>query len=325
MEKILVVAHKDYPGGVRERREIEALIDAGYRVDIICLHQPGQAFFESLGSLNIYRIPLTHKRSGKARFILEYVIFLISSFILISLFQLRRQYKLVQVHNIPDFLIFGAIFPKIFGAKLILDIRDPMPETFQYKFNLSANSFWIALLRFVENISVKFSDHVLTVHEPLREIHIRRGCPPKKISAIMNLPDEKIFSLEDDFHWPNSTPPDFILIYTGTIGQRHGLQTALRAIPDLIKTIPGIHLRIIGEGEYQQQLIALSKTLGICSHVSFEPPISLDKVPNELKKSDVGIALQEGLFGDIAFPTKVGEYMAMNIPSIVSKTGITEK
>jgi glycosyltransferase involved in cell wall biosynthesis len=323
--RIVAIAHKQYPGGVRERREIEALLDAGYEIDVICLRQPGQLFYESSGKLRVYRIPLSHRRTGKIRFMLEYSIFFILSLILLSLFQLRRHYRIVQVHNIPDFLVFGAIVPKILGARILLDIRDPMPETFQYKFGLSEGSFWITLMQWIEKVAVKFSDHVLAVHEPLREIHIRRGCPPERISAIMNLPDENIFVMVSDFHWPNSTPPNFNLIYTGTIGKRHGIQTALKGLPILIKAIPGINLRIIGEGEYLEELKRLARNLGVYSHVSFELPIPLDRIPHELQRSDVGIALQEGLFGELAFPTKVGEYMAMNIPAIVSKTSITQK
>ena len=99
MTWVAVIAHKDFPGGVRERREIEALIDAGYDVDLICLRQPAQFLTESLDHLHIYRIPLTHKRSGRIRFMLEYGTFLIFSFLLITLLQLRHRYKLVQVHN----------------------------------------------------------------------------------------------------------------------------------------------------------------------------------------------------------------------------------
>jgi glycosyltransferase involved in cell wall biosynthesis len=325
MTWVAVIAHKDFPGGVRERREIEALIDAGYDVDLICLRQPAQFLTESLDHLHIYRIPLTHKRSGRIRFMLEYGTFLIFSFLLITLLQLRHRYKLVQVHNIPDFLVFGAAVPKLFGAHILLDIRDPMPETFQYKFGLSEGSFWITLMQWIEKVSVKFSDHVLAVHEPLREIHIRRGCPPERISAIMNLPDENIFEPVSDFRWPNTTPPNFSLIYAGTIGKRHGIQTALKGLPILVKDIPGINLRIIGEGEYLEELERLAIKIGVHSYVSFESPIPLDKIPHELQRSDVGIALQEGLFGELAFPTKVGEYMAMNIPAIVSKTSITQK
>lgn len=322
-KRIAVIAHNYYPGGVRERREIDALVDSGYTVDLICLRGSGEPQRETKDNLQIYRVPIGHKRSGKIRFILEYLVFFIFSFLIITFLQIKHKYSLVQVHNIPDFLVFSALLPKLQGARILLDIRDPMPETFQYKFDLDENHKWISLMRWIEKISVRFSDHVLTVHDPLRSIHIKRGCPADKISVVRNLPDEKIFKKYNPSNWPRSTPPNFVLVYTGTIGKRHGIQTALYSLPSLREKIPGIKMRIIGEGEYRAELEQLAKSLGLISIVSFEHQIPNSKIPSVLLQSDVGICLQEGLFGEIAFPTKVPEYFSMGLPAIVSKTMIT--
>lgn len=323
MDRIAVLAHKDYPGGVRERREVEALIGAGYEVDVICLRQPGQPYREFQDNLRIYRMPLGHKRTGKIQYLFEYSAFFLLAFLTLSLLQLRRHYTLVQVHNIPDFLVFTALLPRFQGARVLLDIRDPMPETFRFKYGLSKESRWVALLRWIERISINYSDYVLSVHEPLKQIHVQRGCPADRISAIMNLPDERIFQPGVRSAWPHSVPPNFVIIYTGTLGKRHGIQTALRGLPLLIKDIPGLHLRMIGDGEYLAELKQLAKSSEIYSYVSFEPVMPLDEIPAQLQQADVGICLQEGLFGELAFPTKVAEYMAMGLPAIVSETSIT--
>lgn len=322
-QRIAVIAHNYYPGGVREQREIDALVDAGYVIDLICLRDSGQNMKEIRVNLQIYRVPIFHKRSGIVRYILEYLLFFIASFLIISLLQIKHNHSLVQVHNIPDFLVFAAFLPKLRGARVLLDIRDPMPETFQYKFNLPEEHKLIALMRFIERISIKFSDHILTVHEPLRKIHIQRGCPEDKISVIRNLPDERIFKSVYYADWPRSKSPELTLVYTGTIGKRHGLQTAIRGLKLLVDEIPNIKLRIIGDGEYISDLNQLVKMLNLTPYVAFEPPVPNTEIPSVLTQSDIGICLQEGLFGEIAFPTKVPEYFAMATPAIVSKTSIT--
>lgn len=324
MIRIAVIAHKDYSGAVRERREVAALIDAGYEVDLLCLKQEGEPYREYRGNLRVYRIPIRHKRTGKMRYFVEYLAFFLASSLILSYLELRRGYRLVQVHNIPDFLVFAAWLPKLRGARILLDIRDPMPETFQFKYGLSANSRAIGMMKWIERVSIRFSDHVLTVHEPLREVHIRRGCPPDRITSIMNLPDEKLFESEPELDWPRSKPPRFVIIYTGTLGERHGVQTALRSLPKLKEDIPGLHLRVIGDGEYLEELTTLADSLGLDGCVSFEGVLPLDAIPEQLKWVDAGIALQEGLFGEIAFPTKAAEYMAMGLPAIVSKTSLTQ-
>jgi len=322
-KRFLVIAHNYYPNAVRERREIKALTQEGHETDLVCLQEPDQLRQENLDNLHIYRLPIGHKRSGLIRFIIEYIAFFLASLVFITYLQIRHRYSLVQVHNIPDFLVFTAWLPKIQGARILLDIRDPMPETYQYKFNLPEDHLLISFMRLIERVSIKFSDHVLTVHEPLRQIHIRRGCPPGKISVVMNLPDEEDFNQVSDSSWPRSEFSQFVLVYPGTLGERHGVHTALYGMVKLKQDIPGIKIQIIGDGEYLPELKRLSKTLGIDSIVSFVPPIPTGKISEILLQSDIGICLQEGLFGDIAFPTKVPEYFAMGLPAIVSKTLIT--
>jgi glycosyltransferase involved in cell wall biosynthesis len=323
MDRIVVIAHKSYPDEVvRERREVEALLAAGYSVDLICLHQAGRPYRESWGNLRIYRMPISHKRTGRIRYVLEYLGFFVCAFLTLSLLQVFRHYRLVQVHNIPDFLVFAAALPKLYGARILLDIRDPMPETFQSRYGFSKDDRWLTLLYWIERISVRFADHVLTVHEPLKKVHIERGCPPDRISVIMNLPDDRFHSAAD-LAWPRSLPPSLTIIYTGTLEARNGVQTALRGLALLLRDIPGLRLRVVGNGEYVHYLNQLANSLGIGFAVSIETAVPLEQVPSLLGQSDVGISLQEGVFGELAFPMKVPEYMVMGLPAIVSATSVT--
>jgi hypothetical protein len=42
----------------------------------------------------------------------------------------RRRYRLVQVHSLPDVLVFAAAVPRLLGARLLLDLQECMPEFF---------------------------------------------------------------------------------------------------------------------------------------------------------------------------------------------------
>ena len=44
---------------------------------------------------------------------------------MLALRSLTRRYDLVHVHNMPDILVFAALVPKVFGAKVVLDLHDP--------------------------------------------------------------------------------------------------------------------------------------------------------------------------------------------------------
>ena len=42
----------------------------------------------------------------------------------------------------PDVLVFSALVPKAFGAKVILDLHDPMPELMQTIFRYARRELW---------------------------------------------------------------------------------------------------------------------------------------------------------------------------------------
>lgn len=321
--KIAVVMHNYFPDAVRERREIDALLQKGFEVHVFCLKKRDQLKKENIDNLSIRRFSIFHKRASKFRYITEYFLFTFIVFFVLPFKHLKYRYNLFQTHNIPDFLVITALLPRLIKkSKILLDIRDPMPETFQFRFNLSAKNFWIKCMLVIEKISVRLSNHVLTVHEQLKKVHIERGCPEDKITSIMNLPDKKIFNKRNEIY--NNKKDKFIVVYTGTIGKRHGLETAILGFAHLVKKIPNLEVRILGDGEYLDELKKLVKTNQLDAFVTFSSGfVSIEEISRELIHADVGICLQEGLFGDIAFPTKVGEYLCVGLPTIVTRTKIT--
>ena len=47
---------------------------------------------------------------------------------------IRERYDLIHVHSVPDFEVFAALFPKLTGSKVILDIHDIVPEFYAASF-----------------------------------------------------------------------------------------------------------------------------------------------------------------------------------------------
>ena len=106
---------------------------------------------------------------------------------------LTRRYDLVHVHNMPDVLVFSAIVPKLLGAKIILDLHDPMPELMQTIFQLPEDSLSVGILKRLEKWSIRFADLVLTVNLACKKIYSSRSCQPDKIKVVINSPDDEIF------------------------------------------------------------------------------------------------------------------------------------
>jgi hypothetical protein len=94
----------------------------------------------------------------------------------------RRHYRVVQVHNLPDFLVFAAVIPKLRGALLLLDLHDLMPEFYAARFHQDLARWPVRLVRWQEWLSCAFADHVITVKEFWRHTLIVRGVPAKSPS-----------------------------------------------------------------------------------------------------------------------------------------------
>ncbi len=318
-----MIVQQDYLIDPRVRREAEALAEAGFSVDVISLCSKEQPSDQVVNSVHIYGVRLDRKYGTIGRYLFEYFVFLVCASVLAMRLHLRRRYDIVQVANLPDTLVFAALLPKVTRACVLFDAHESMPESFRMRFGWSEHDRRYKIVLTVQQVCMSLADHVITIHEPMRQLFIRRGIAANKISVVMNWPDEKRFKAARE----NEIEPrrGFTLIYTGTIARRYGLQTVLRALPFLISRIPGTRLRIIGRGDYVPVLRNLAGDLGISGHVSFESWIPLAEIASVYRSADVGISPQEDpVFGDIYFSTKVAEFLATGLPAIVARTPVMQ-
>jgi glycosyltransferase involved in cell wall biosynthesis len=318
-----MVVHAYYPiGETRVEREARALIDRGYEVDVICLRDSGEPRLTTVDGVQVHRLPVWRDKSrGLLAQLLEYLAFFVLAFICLSRLHLRRRYDVVQVHNLPDFLVFVALVPKLTGARVILDLHDLMPEFYAELFRRSLDSLPVRLIRWQERLSCRFADHVITVTKLWRQTLIERRQPADKVTVVMNVADDRIFHRDVTIDAARDDGR-FRLIYHGVMGQRHGLDLALRAISLVRRTAPDIHLTLHGGGEYRGTLVSLTKELDLQDHVQFSTHfVSTADLAKWLKRMDLGIVpYRNGLFTGGILPTKLMEYAALGIPAIAART-----
>jgi glycosyltransferase involved in cell wall biosynthesis len=319
-----MVVHKYYPvGETRVEREALALIDHGHEVDVICLRADDEPPIDNVDGVSIYRLPLKrHGRGGRAGQLLEYLAFFILVFGKLLALHRRRRYGVVQVHNLPDFLIFAALGPKLAGAKLILDLHDLMPEFYASLTGSDMTSWPVRLVVWQEKFSCRFADHVITVTDIWKETLIKRGVPAHKVSVVMNLADARIFHHSPAAELRTKSEDCFNLIYHGTFTHRYGVDLILRAIDKVRRQIPGIHLTLLGGGELRDGLEELLSELNLHDHVylsqDFIPAV---KLPKMIRESDIGIVPNRSdIFTDGLLPTKLMEYVALGTPVIAART-----
>ena len=317
-----MIVHAYYPvGETRVQREALALVAAGYEVDILCLRDVGEAAVDNEEGINIYRLPMKrYKGYGLAVQLLEYLaFFMLAFFKLFSLYPQKR-YGTVQVHNLPDFLIFCAIYPKLRGAKLILDLHDLMPEFFAAKSEGDMNSLPVRIVTWQEQLSCRFADHVITVTDVWKETLIQRGVSAHKVSVVMNVADGRIF--QRNATTASANGDHFNLIYHGTFTHRYGVDLIVQAVDKMHDQLPNIRAILVGDGEYREDLLQMTKELGLERHVDLSRQfIPAAELPPIIEQAHVGIVPnRSNIFTDGLLPTKLMEYVALGTPVIAART-----
>jgi glycosyltransferase involved in cell wall biosynthesis len=322
-----MVVHNYYPQREpRVEREAQALIAHGYEVDVICLREAGDPAVAVVDGVNVYRLPVRrHKGSGTAVQLMEYLTFFTMASGKLASLHRRRRYSVVQVHNLPDFLVFAAWLPKLSRARLILDIHDLMPEFYASRFNSSMSSWPVRLVRLQEYLACRFADHVISVTDLWRSALIGRGLPAEKVSVVMNVANDSIFR-QPAAERGSGEPGSFRLFYHGTITRRYGIDVAIRAVDSVRRQIPGIHLTVHGVGEYRDALVQLVEELGLGEHVRFTTDyIPTTELPNFIRQADLGVVpYRRDIFTDGILPTKLMEYVALGVPVIAARTPVIE-
>jgi glycosyltransferase involved in cell wall biosynthesis len=324
--KICFVAHSFYDRDGRVRRHAETLADICRQVDTITLRAKGQPASKVFNGVRIITIPFGYRSNMRSGYLLEYGISFILFAIWLLVLYMRHHYDIIHIHNMPDLLTFAAFLPRILGAKVILDIHDPMPELYLSKFKDSPRSLDSQFIRMQEKTSTAFANAVITANHLFKENLEKRGVPSNKITVINNVAEGKIFKRNRPSRDQDNQKPTFTLIYVGTIARRYGLDVPIRALPKLVTHIPHIHLEITGAlRDGGEELIGLVNQLGVNSYVTFYPPIPIDEIPGKLAAADIGIyTAHTDPHMNIATPTKVFEYVAMGLPIIASRLPILE-
>ena len=321
-----MLVHRYYDHDPRVRRYVESTVDTDIEIDILCLrpsHLSGEARTEYP---RVFTIPVRHTASSLTGQAFEYMLAFLLFALRLTLLQARRRYDAVHVHNMPDFYVFAATLPRLFGCKVVLDIHDPMPEFYTSKVGAAPTSVLSRVMRFQERLSTSFSHAVVTANDNFRDSLQQRGVPEGKITVVRNVPDARVF---DRAVVERSGGEDgcFTLIYTGTIASRYGLDVAVRAIPRLVESIPEVRLLIIGkETPHAEELGELARQVGVSDCVDIMPAVPIEEVPRQLGAADVGVyPARVDAHMNIATPTKVMEYAYMGLPIVASRVRILEQ
>ena len=326
--RALMIVHAYYEEDARVRREADALVGAGWEVDVLGLRRPGEPETGVIAGVNLRRLPVhRHQGAGIGVYLREYGDFLVRSTFAATAAHRRRHYDLVEVHSLPDYLVFATTPLRMAGVPVLLDLHEAMPEFFRSRFPRANNPLTYWLLRLQEKFSTAFANEVLTVNEPLAERLRGIGLAASRLTVVMNSPDLGLF---DQSVLPTRefmADGTLRLVYTGALTPTYELDVLLRGIAEIRRLRPGLPVAcaLYGRGDAQPGLESLAEELGLAGVVTFPGRIPIEQIPAAIAASDIGAApTRLDAFTGMSLSTKLLEYAAMGKPVVASRLPTVE-
>lgn len=313
---LIIVENLPVPLDRRVWSEATALNEAGYEVFVICPKSNGfNKSREFINGIHIYRHYLPSEISNVFGYLREYSIALIMQLYLSIVIKINNGIDIIHICNPPDLLFLVAGFHKIlFRTKVIFDHHDLNPEMYSEKFH--KKDFFYKTLFFLEKMTFKLSDTVISTNESYREVALERGNKNKdNIFIVRSSPDINEYRNSIPF----STKKIDIVGYVGIIGETDGVENFVEVADYILKIYKNdILFKVVGDGPALLKVKELVNEKKIKSHFDFTGMIT-DK--NELIKTistfTVGIVPDEKTsYSDKCTMNKILEYMALSIPFV---------
>jgi len=318
VSRLAIVAHAVFPDDPRLRRQADALVAAGHEVDLLCLRAPGQAAEERIRGVRVVRLPVHRAFAGFAGHLAEYAAFAGIAAIRLAREHRRRDYRLVQVATLPDFLAFAATPLKLGGVPLLLDLHEDMPEFFRDRFAHPALRPLLPVVTGAAKASAFVADQLITVHEPLRALSIARGVPPDRIAVVMNSADGDLFDATRHPRRAFMEDGELRLIHHSRLQRIYGLDVLIEAVARIGSELP-IRLNVYGDGPHRSHLEAAVARTGTADRVHLNGPVPIDELPALIAAADVGvIPTRPEPYMEYSLSTKLLEYASMGIPIIAT-------
>ncbi|GAA3423258.1 glycosyltransferase family 4 protein [Streptosporangium sandarakinum] len=314
---LILVENLSVPFDRRVWQESTALRDAGWEVHVICprgAKRDTEPYAEVEG-VRIHRYPLRAATGGPLGYLREYGTALWHTFRLA-----RRVGPVDVVHacNPPDLLFLVALAMRRRGARFVFDQHDLVPELYLSRFGRGEDLLYRAV-RLLERLTYRAADVVIATNESYRDVAVRRGGKrPERVFVVRSAPVvERFHQVPVEEGLRRGRP--HLLCYLGVMGPQDGVDYALRSLARLRDELGRTdwHAVFVGSGDTFDDMVALSRELGLTDQVEFTGRIPDDDLLRYLSAADVCLAPDPlNPLNDVSTMNKIMEYMAMARPVV---------
>ena len=309
---LMLLENCPYPADNRVRNEAWALRDAGYQVSVIAPKGPGETSHQMVDGVEVFRYRFFPSGGGFLGFAWEYTYAMVATFLLSLRVLFRPGFDVVHAHNPPDLFVMIGAFYKLLGKRFVFDQHDLSPEMYMARFS-GGPSIPYHALRFFETLTFRLSDHVMSANGSYRQVALERGgVPETRVTVVRNGPNLNVIR-------PRRPPDDLLRYeghlfgYIGEMGPQDGIDYLLRALQLLRDDLGESQFQclLVGDGESLQSLKALTRSLGLESHVRFVGRLTQQELCSWITGVDICVDPDpSNSYNDKSTMVKIMEYMA---------------
>jgi colanic acid biosynthesis glycosyl transferase WcaI len=264
------------------------------------------------GKVTIYRCPMyvPAKPSGIKRILLDFSFLISAGFKLLQLLPSKKFSLVCVVAPSFQFGLLGVLYKKFHKTKLLYHIQDLQIEAAR-DLQLISSKKVINLLFRMEKYIFNKSDIISSISEGM--VNKIKKKAAKDVLLFPNWTDTKLFypiedraTLKKEFGF-NAT--DKIVLYSGAIGEKQGLEAILQAAI-VFKKSSDLKFVICGSGPYKEKLQNLATDSDL-HNVVFFPLQPYDRFNQFLNIADVHLVIQKSTAGDLVMPSKLTTILAV--------------
>jgi glycosyltransferase involved in cell wall biosynthesis len=318
---LMLLENLPFPQDVRVRREAHALVNAGYRVTVICPAANGQPFQERLNGVQVCRYPAPRPANGFLGYIWEYSYSMVASFAWSVLVFLREGFDVVHAHNPPDTFVFIAGFYRLlFGKRFVYDHHDLSPEMYRARFPHGGTQLVYDVLVLLEQLTYRLADHVLVTNQSYKKVAMERGrVPEERITIVRNGIELNRLGAQIEPNRDLRQLGKTVIGYVGVMGHQDGVDYLLHALHHLVSALgrTDFHCVLIGGGDAWESLKALAQSLDLNGYVQFTGFVFGEDLLRYLAAADICVdATPSNPYSDRSTLVKIIEYMSLGKPIV---------
>jgi colanic acid biosynthesis glycosyl transferase WcaI len=208
---------------------------------------------------------------------------------------------------------------KAVGARTVLHVQDLEVDAAFAVGHIKSLEFLKKFAFMFEKLTLKGFDRIITISERMSAKLAEKTGNPAQVAIVRNWVDlEHIYPLGRTSSYREElgyADDDFIVLYSGNIGAKQGLDTLLEAASRLHETQKKIKFVIAGEGPAKKALAAKYGNLGNVSFLPFQP---YDKFNEFMNMASLHALPQERGAADLVLPSKLGGMLASGVPVVVT-------